>query len=217
MNKQMKFFKLIALFTLFSALFSCHYDETLIENDSKSYHLKTSRVSINHVLIEINSKDIKQKLQNSNFDSSLSNYLLRSSETEVYFIKKEKDNELISYILHLNSYSSLKPYFLKLIITKNNNETERMGYVKYIPTSPTMTLDIATFTGEVQILDTAFEITGKSEYIKGIKQQNSNNSNNSNRLTCVNEITVTEVKCSNGGNHGVGQTCHNSSGAIIPF
>lgn len=202
----MKFFKVIALFTLFSTLYSCSDDETLIENDSRSYHLKTSRVSINQVLNEISSKDIKQKLQNNNFDSTLSNSLLRSSESEVYFIKKEKDDELTTYILHLNSYSPLKPYFLKFIITKNKNETERIGYIKYIPINPTSTLDLATFSGEVQILGTNFEINSKSVFLNGVVQENGQNETVSNR-TCVNEIEIREVKCSHSGNHGVGQSC----------
>lgn len=201
----MKFFKLIALFTLFSILFSCHDDETLIENDSKSYYLKTSRVSINQVLNEISSKDIKQKLQNNIFDSSISNSLPHS-KSEVYFIKKEKEDVLTTYILQINSYSTLKPYFLKLIITKNKNETERIGYIKYIPTNPTSTLDIATFSGEVQILDTNFEISAKSVFLNGVLQENSQNGTASYR-TCVNEIEIREVKCSHTGNHGVGESC----------
>ena len=203
----MKIFKLIALFAMFGAFYSCHDDEALIENGSKSYHLKTSRVSIKQVLNEINSKDIKQKLQNNNFDSSISNSLLRSSESEVYFLKKEKDEELTSYILHLNTYSPLKPYFLKLIITKNNNETERMGYIKYIPTSPTTNLDMETFSGEVQILDSAFEINAKSDYINGKVKDIEQNNGVSNRIVCVNEIEIREVKCSHGGGHGVGDSC----------
>jgi hypothetical protein len=207
MNKQMKFFKLIALLTLFCALYSCHDDDAIIENDSKSYHLKTSRVSVNQVLNEISSMDIKQKLQSNNFDSSISNSLLRSSESEDYFIKKEKDDVLTTYILQLNSYSTLKPYFLKLIITKNKNESERIGYIKYIPTSPTTTLDLAIFSGEVQILDIAFEVNSSSIYQNGILQKTETTNEASNRIVCVNEIEIREVKCSHGGNHGVGESC----------
>lgn len=209
MKKQFKFLSILFIFGLLFTNFSCQVEEAIIENDSKSYHLKTTRVSINQVLNEINSNDIKQKLQNNTFDSSLSNSLLRSNESDVYFIKKEKDDELTSYILHLNTYSTLKPYFLKLIITKNNNETERMGYIKYIPTSPISTLDMATFTGEVQILDTAFEISAKSEYINGQVQEIEQNSGASNRVVCVNEVEIREVKCSHSGQHGVGQSCEN--------
>ncbi|WP_445712156.1 hypothetical protein [Flavobacterium sp.] len=147
MKTKLKIFKFIALFTLFNSFYSCQEDEILIESDKKNFELKTSRVSIKQVINEINSQNFKQKLLNKNFDSSISNALLRTSDSEIYFIKKERNDELTSYILHLNSYSQLKPYFLKLIITKNNDETERMGYIKYIPTSPATILDMATFSG----------------------------------------------------------------------
>lgn len=111
MKKKLKIFKFIALFALFNSFYSCQEDEILIESDKKSFHLKTSRVSINQVLNEINSIEVKENLQNKNFRSSINNSLLRSSDTVVYFIKKEKNNELTSYILNLNSYSQLKPYF----------------------------------------------------------------------------------------------------------
>mgnify|MGYP006190307127 FL=1 len=162
MKTKLKIFKFIALFTLFNSFYSCQDDEILIENDKKSFELKTSRVSINQVINEINTQSFKQKLQNKNFDSSISHTLHRTSDSEVYFIKKEKDDELTTYILHLNSYTQTKPYFLKLIITKNNGETEKMGYIKYIPTSPISILDMNTFTGEVQILDNNFEINATS-------------------------------------------------------
>lgn len=209
MKTKLKIFKFIALFALFNSFYSCQEDEISIESDKKTFDLKTSRVSIGQVINEINSQDFKQKLQNKNFDSSISNSLLRSSDSEVYFIKKEKDDELTTYILHLHSYSQSKPYFLKLIITQNNNETERMGYIKYIPTSPISIIDMTTFSGEVQILDNNYEVNATSNYLNGVKQENVQNNNSQNRIICTDEIIITEVKCSHGGNHGVGQSCNN--------
>lgn len=201
------FFKALLLLTLFSAFYSCQEDEILDEGNKKSYELKTSRVSINQVINEISSSKIKQNLQPKNY-ISLNASLLRTSDSTAYFIKKEKDNELTTYILHLNSYSQSIPYFLKLIITKNQNEPEKIGYLKYIPTSPTEILDMATFSGEVQILNTDFEITATSEYINGIKVNNQSNGT-FNKMICRDEIVLTEVKCSYSGNHGVGEICTN--------
>ena len=207
MKTKLKFFKVIVLFALFSAFYSCQVEELIIENDNKSFELKTSKISINQVINEINSQSFKQKLQNKNYDSSISNALHRTNDSEVYFIKKEKDDELTSYILHLNSYSQSKPYFLKLIITQNNNETERMGYIKYIPTSPVSILDMSTFSGEVQILVNNFEVNAASNYVNGVKQENVQNNGTQNRIICTDEIVITEEKCSNGGGHGVGDSC----------
>lgn len=113
MKTKLKIFKLITLLALFNSIYSCQEDEILIENDNKAFDLKTSKVSINQVINEINSIEIKEKLQNRNFDASMSNSLLRTNDSEVYFIKKEKDDELTSYILHLNSYSQSKPLLSK--------------------------------------------------------------------------------------------------------
>lgn len=209
MKTKLKIFKFIALLALFNSFYSCQEDEILIESDKQTFHLKTSRISVNQVINEIKNGEIKQKLQNKSFVNSQSDFLLRSSDSLVYFIKKEKDDELISYILHLNSYSQSKPYFLKLIITQNNNETERMGYIKYIPTSPIAILDMSTFTGEVQILDNNFEVNATSNYVNGVKQGNLQNNGTQNRIICTDEIVITEVRCSHGGNHGVGQSCNN--------
>ncbi|WP_438966704.1 AHH domain-containing protein [Flavobacterium sp.] len=209
MKTKLKIFKFIALLALFNSFYSCQEDEILIESDNKTFELKTSKVSINQVISEINSQSFKQKLQSKNFDSSISNSLLRTSDSDIYFIKKEKDDELISYILHLNSYTQSKPYFLKLIITQNNNETERMGYIKYIPTTPISILDMSTFSGEVQILDNNFEVNATSNYVNGVKQENLQNNGTQNRIICTDEIVITEVRCSHGGNHGVGQSCNN--------
>ncbi len=209
MKPKLKIFKLIALFTLFSTFFSCQEDEISVENENQSFHLKTSRLSINQVINEITNKQIKQKLQITNLSSSHNNSLFRSNNSSDYFIKKEKDDELTTYILNLNSYSQLKPYFLKLIITKNKNETEKMGFLKYIPTNPVSSLDLTNFTGKIEILDTNFQINATSEYVNGIKQISNQSNGISNRMICTDELLITEVKCSHTGNHGVGETCNN--------
>ena len=216
MKPKLKIFKLIALFTLFSTFFSCQEDEISVENENQSFHLKTSRLSINQVINEITNKQIKQKLQITNLSSSHNNSLFRSNNSSDYFIKKEKDDELTTYILNLNSYSQLKPYFLKLIITKNKNETEKMGFLKYIPTNPVSSLDLTNFTGKIEILDTNFQINATSEYVNGIKQISNQSNSVSNRMACTDELLITEVRCSNGGNHGVGDTCYDSNFNIIP-
>lgn len=81
-----------------------------------------------------------------------------------------------------------------------------MGYIKYIPTNPTTILDMTTFSGEVQILDSSFEINAKSVFLNGVVQENNQNRSTSYR-TCVNEIEIREVNCSHSGNHGVGESC----------
>jgi hypothetical protein len=203
-NPKQKLKNILLLVTVLFA-FSCSkdsYDENL--NLDPETSVKTSRVSLNQVLNDLNNTAIKKNLNELILVNSQNNSTSRVSNSEVYFTKKEKENVLVSYLLNINSYTQLKPYFLKLIITNNANEQCKIGYLKYVPTSTETSLDLHTFTGEVQILNFNFEITAKSNYINGIKQQDVNTSS---RITCVNEINVTEVKCSTTGNHGVGELC----------
>ncbi|WP_396178979.1 hypothetical protein [Flavobacterium sp.] len=209
MTPKLKIIRLFAFFALLSSFCSCDEDEILIESQNHAFHLKTSRVSIKQVLNEINSTDIKEKLQYRNFDSSANNSLNRSNNPEVYFLKNEKEDELTSYILHLNSYSQLKPYFLKLIITKNNNETEKMGFLKYIPTSPTNTLNLRTFSGVVQILDFENEVTALTTFENGIPI--STDSTASSRMNCYDKVNIIAVNCGDKGNHPPGVACDNGT------
>lgn len=200
MKNQIKFLKLIVLFFVISNFYSCQNDDVTEESFNQELSIKTSRISLNQVISEVNNPEIKENL----IEIKQKNSLLRNSESDVLFIKKEKENFLTTYILNINSYSQQKPYFLKFIITKNLNEEEKIGYIKYIPTNPITDLDLNTFTGEVQILNNFLEINGASNYINGIIQES--NSNSTNR-ECSTEIVVTEIKCSHSGVHGVGQSC----------
>lgn len=205
MKQKFNFFRILAVLAFFSVFYSCQDDEALIVKENISYQIKTSQVSINQVINEINNPEIKKSLKGIKQINSLSNSLLRSN-SELFFIKKEKEGLLTTYILNINSYSQQKPYFLKFIITKNLNETERFGYIKYIPTNPTTELDLNTFTGEVQLLNDLLEVYGTAHYINGIKQES--NQNTSTNRTCNTEIVVTEIKCSHSGQHGVGESCN---------
>ena len=134
-----------------------------------------------------------------------SNYTTENDTTSMYFVKK--GNQLTTYVLDINSYSIEQPYFLKLIITQNTNETEKFGYIKYIPTTPILFLNLATFSGEVQLLNANLEIKAKSNYLNGLKVEENKN-NTQQRLDCYNEIFIIEVTCSHRGEHGVGESCN---------
>ena len=195
---------------LFVTLFLASCSEELYNEQSNSETgVKTSKLSLKQVLEEVNSTSTKNELNNLILVNSQNNSLSKVNNSEVYFTKKEKENILTSYILNINSYSQTKPYFLKLIITKNNNETERMGYIKYIPTYPTANLDLKTFTGSIQILDMEEEVTALTAFSNGNPIASEINLNS--RLTCYDKISIIAVNCGDTGNHPPGVACDNGT------
>lgn len=136
---KVQILKFFALLLILSNFFSCQNDDVLIEKSTQEIGVKTSRIPLNQVINEIDNPKIKESLQSFVQINTQNKDIQSTNNSNIFFIKKEKDDKLTSYILQLNSYSPLKPYFLKFIITKNNNETERMGFLKYIPTNPTNT------------------------------------------------------------------------------
>ncbi|WP_445455704.1 hypothetical protein [Flavobacterium sp. HNIBRBA15423] len=200
--------KLLILTFIISIFTNCEKEEvsTTIESNIIP-SIISSKISFTELNNEIKTPQIKAILQGELFYTFNNDSFLRTSQSEPTFTKIQKNESLTTYSLYLNSYSQQKPYFLKLIITKNTNESEKIGFLKYIPTTPTTTLDIAHFSGEVQILDLNFEITATSEYINGVKQNNESKIENVARGRCRDIINIVEVKCSHSGEHGVGESC----------
>ena len=54
MKTKLKIFKLLVLIALLNSIYSCQIDQNLLESDSKTFDLKTTKVSINQVINEIN-------------------------------------------------------------------------------------------------------------------------------------------------------------------
>ena len=83
MKQKKYFFSIMAFITLFSVFYSCQDDELLVEKENISYQIKTSQVSINQVINEINNPEIKESLkgikQINSLSNSHNNSLLRSS------------------------------------------------------------------------------------------------------------------------------------------
>ena len=196
------------LFAFIVLLFTnCEKEEVATETENNFIpSITSSKISFSELNNEIETPRIKTILQGELFYTSNNDSYLRTNQTEPTFTKIQKDS-LTTYSLLLNSYSSAKPYFLKLIITKNTNESEKIGFLKYIPTTFPTILDIANFSGQVQILDLNFEITATSEYINGVKQNNESKIENVARGRCRDIINIVEVKCSHSGEHGVGESC----------
>ncbi|WP_445457854.1 AHH domain-containing protein [Flavobacterium sp. HNIBRBA15423] len=205
----MKKIKLLSWFLLVIFFTNCENEEVATEiKEDNIVSINSSRISISELYNEIQSPEIKTILQNKSFYKLNNDSFSRINDANVTFIKIQKRDSLTTYILNLNSYSQQNPYFLKFIITKNYNETEKVGYLKYIPTTPTVLLDLKSFTGEAQILNNELEITASTQFINGVKQENQSKTENLLRGRCRDLIDIVEVKCSHSGEHGVGESCN---------
>lgn len=213
MKKNMKIFKLIALFTLFSALYSCHNDDASISQIQNNLDtgLTTKKVTLSQVLAKVNNQKIREKVINENtkFTQNLTNinnsYNRMVIPDSIYTMIEYNDNT--SFLLPLNSYSIENPYFLKLAINIDQNQQESFGILKYIPTSPTTSLDLKTFTGIMQVLDIDEEVRAMATFVDGIPT-NTNQPNANARMICYDMVVVTAVNCGLRGNHAPGVACN---------
>lgn len=165
---------------------------------SKQIKVTSERVSLNQVLTEINNPAIENYL-NQNVKQEIG--LAENGRETLLFEKLVKEDAYTTYSLFLNTYTEDKPYFLFFIITKEG-PIEKVGYSKYIPTEPTVTLDIENFTGKVQILDSEREVKIEADLLNSepIQATTFNTS-------CETSFYVVQHNCTNGGDHPPGTSC----------
>ncbi len=203
-----KFFIIVVSLTLLFII-SCEKEEINNQNQ-KSFDLEKSKLTLQQVLKEINNEKKNDLILNSlNKDKNhlSNNFIARTSaDSSNYIFNKYEKNNYVTYSLNLSTYTAETPYFLNLIVTNNNLEGLKIGYIKYIPENPISNIDLKTFTGEIQILNTDFELKASSIFNNGIRQED-NQTNSQQRLICIDYIQIIEVTCSHGGGHGVGESC----------
>lgn len=128
------------------SIFGCTADfEEQSISQTEQQKISFERISFDAVLKEINNSNVKDKV------STLKpNLVLTASrgaaEDSLSFIKIIKENEYTTYLREFHSYTQDAPYFLKLIITQDDQET-KLGYVKYIPNVEIPYVNINSFTG----------------------------------------------------------------------
>ena len=209
MKKNMKkIFKIVVSLTLLFII-SCEKEEINNQNQ-KSFDLEKSKLTLQQVLKEINNEkknDLILSSLNKDKNHLSNNFIARTSaDSSNYIFNKYEKNNYVTYSLNLSKYTTETPYFLNLIITNNNLEALKIGYIKYIPENPISNIDLKTFSGEIQILNTDFEVKASSIFNNGIRQED-NQTNSQQRLICIDYIQIIEVTCSHGDGHGVGESC----------
>lgn len=153
-------------------------------------------------------KNDKIRLNLSSLERDLTIQLGRGIEIDtLYFTKIVKENEYTTYLLELNSYTELKPYFLKFVITQNDRE-EKIGYIKYIPDSRISFIDPENFTGTIQMLDDTLRVRSENYFINSVEQQSPNSTTSSRGIDgCTSSTRIISHGCESSDNHQPGEPC----------
>ena len=132
----------------------------------------------------------------------------RGAESDTLnFIKIVKKDEYTTYLFEFHSYTQDAPYFLKLIITQDDQET-KLGYVKYIPHFEIPYVNPNSFTGSIQMLDVNMEIATENYFINGLIQPSSSHNTAARGVDgCSSTTVIITHNCTNGGNHAPGEPC----------
>lgn len=189
------------------SIFGCTADfEEQSISQTEQQKISFERISFDAVLKEINNSNVKDKL--SNLKPNLGLTASRGAEEDsLSFIKIIKENEYTTYLREFHSYTQDAPYFLKLIITQDDQET-KLGYVKYIPNVEIPYVNINSFTGSIQMLDVNMEIATENYFINGVLQPSSSHNTAARGVDgCTSTTVIITHNCTNGGNHAPGETC----------
>lgn len=188
----------------FISLQSCEEKLDVVTETDNNQSVIT-KLTLSQILGEINNPEIQSKLGEVNEKLIKNNPFGRFVISDTLFTKYEDINIPTTYFVTLNSYSEAEPYFLKMVITIEENET-KLCFVKYIPNSPTNTLELIDYNGEIQLLDIDENIIARTFFNNGIPLTSTNNDKTS-RMECYDQVSIVEIRCSNGGLHRVGESC----------
>ncbi|MBQ0907442.1 hypothetical protein KBJ98_01865 [Flavobacterium sp. F-328] len=98
------------------------------------------------------------------------------------------------------------------VITKDR-DTEKVGYLKYIPDTPIEYLNIDSFSGKIQILDLKKKIRAESRILNGQPQKQANTTTAKTADDCSSSASLITHYCGSSAGHAPGQDCTDSTKA----
>ena len=191
--------KIIIVVVVFACLCfsSCEKEQVELEKNSNSWNATSQKISHTNVLNELNNATIK--IYSLELKTNL------KSQNQVFFEKIIRDNKYTTYTLPLNKFSVNEPYF-KFFVIKKDGDNETAGIVKYIPARLSPVLNVNHFTGVIELFDIYGNLNAVSSFENSVVVSLRNTVYS---RSCTNNIRLINHTCSNGGSHGVGQSCNN--------
>ncbi|QZK91527.1 SprT-like domain-containing protein [Flavobacterium sp. CHNK8] len=192
---------------------SCSTEEAIIDSEATTKdYINTEKVTMDHLLSIIKNPIIRNHTETFKSNYSENTLQKATEKTNVYFTKIVKGDEYTTYLLLLNNYSTKNPYFMYYVITKDR-DTEKVGYLKYIPDTPIHYLNIDTFSGKIQILDIKKKIKTESRIINGQSQKQANSTSAKTADDCTSTTSIITHYCGSSAGHSPGQECTDSKKA----
>ncbi|MFV8268771.1 hypothetical protein ACNQGP_02400 [Flavobacterium sp. GT2N3] len=186
---------------------SCTTEEVVLEREAnKKNYVTSEKVSIENVLSVLKNPVILNQTETFKTNTPESITQKGGKKPNVYFTKIVKGNEYTTYLLLLNSYSTKNPYFMYYSITQNAT-TEKVGYLKYIPDTPTSLLDISTFSGKIQMLDLKKKIRTESSFLNGQPKKHTTSATARTTDDCTSSSSIITHYCGSDEAHSPGQKC----------
>ena len=207
--------KTICALVLF-ALSSCRNEYDVLQQEKENSILEQSNKVFSSELIDVRKvkKEIDwQKAEKSLLSLKEKGFVNQINDAVLYRKIINPKEKTITYTLPIHFYTPQKPYHLIQQIVVNKDNRLKVQYLKIIPKSsnPDKNDIFKDPNNEIIILDENLNDINSPASIAGrIREKNRNLTDSQiNRMSrkCRVQIYAYEVLCSNGGGHGVGQSC----------
>ena len=207
--------KTICALILF-ALSSCRNEYDVLQQEKENSILEQSNKVFSSELIDVRKvkKEIDwQKVEKSLLSLKEKGFVNQVNDAVLYRKIINPKEKTITYTLPIHFYTPQKPYHLIQQIVVNKDNRLKVQYLKIIPktSNPDKNDIFKDPNNEIIILDENLNDINSPASIAGrIREKNRNLTDSQiNRMSrkCRVQIYAYEVLCSNGGGHGVGESC----------
>ena len=207
--------KTICALVLF-ALSSCRNEYDVLQQEKENNILEQSNKVFSSELIDVRKvkKEIDwQKAEKSLLSLKEKGFVNQVNDAVLYRKIINPKEKTITYTLPIHFYTPQKPYHLIQQIVVNKDNRLKVQYLKIIPKSsnPDKNDIFKDPNNEIIILDEDLNDINSPASITGRIREKNRNLTDSQIDTmgrkCRVQIYAYEVLCSNGGRHGVGESC----------
>lgn len=193
----------ICFFTFF---LSCQNEDIVLHDTAKAEEVSPEWVSSKDLFSILNNPEIKNSITAITSGGGLQKK--GNTEYDEKYFEKIVTKDYTNYSLYISEYSQDQPYDLFFIVTVDNKNSENALYVKYfpdvkyLPKNGKLSFNIKKFTGLMKVYDLDYNIQGSAQIASGILSDGIMVVED-----CITKTFFTEVPCSNGDGHLIGENC----------
>lgn len=191
----------VCCFTLFTA---CQDDDDAHVHDEASHsERELLLMPFDEVMALLKNEKIKNSLREESRSQVAARGIGGLDEEAEELFEVIDVGTFVNYSLYMYEWTEERPYHQYFIVTVDAKDSlERAAYLRYHPDDVSVEFIPKTFSGRLEVLD----ING-SEYAAATFKDGRVIVGTTVRQECTIHISTSEVPCSHGGGHGVGETC----------